>query len=143
MRPSRPKRSPAALGSPPRNLSITMNNIGASTPCRVVLPTPCRINLRYNVAGLGGTVGQEIECKLRYQRKTLTGKAYLETDFVLFRGEERLKVPFRDLKAVTSEGGKLTLDFTGGPAVLELGAAAEKWARKILNPPSRLDKLGV
>jgi hypothetical protein len=26
---------------------------------------------------------------------------------------------------------------------LELGAAAEKWARRILNPPSLLDKLGV
>lgn len=89
------------------------------------------------------TVGQEIECKLRYQRKTLTGKAYLETDYVLFRGEERLKVMFRDLKSVKAAGGLLNLEFPGGPASLELGAAAEKWAAKILNPPSRLDKLGV
>ena len=37
----------------------------------------------------------------------------------------------------------LTLEFAGGPAALELGAAAEKWARKILHPPTRADKLGV
>jgi hypothetical protein len=37
----------------------------------------------------------------------------------------------------------LHLEFAGGPARLELGAAAEKWAGKILNPPSRADKLGV
>jgi hypothetical protein len=88
-------------------------------------------------------VGQEIDCTLRYQRKIVTGKAHLETDFLLFRGDERLKVPFRDLKSVKADGGTLKLDFPGGPAVLELGAAAEKWARKILHPPSRLDKLGV
>lgn len=88
-------------------------------------------------------MGQEIECRLHYQRKTITGKAYLETAFILFRGEERLKVPFRDLKGVTADGGILKLDFPGGPAALELGTAAEKWARKILNPPSLLDKLGV
>jgi hypothetical protein len=37
----------------------------------------------------------------------------------------------------------LTLEFAGGPARFELGAAAEKWAHKILHPPSRLGKLGV
>jgi hypothetical protein len=84
-----------------------------------------------------------MECRLLYRRKTIAGKAYLETDFVLFRGEERLKVPFRDLKGVQADGGILKLEFPGGPAALELGAAAEKWARKILNPTSLLDKLGV
>jgi hypothetical protein len=88
-------------------------------------------------------LGQEIACTLRYQRKTLTGKAYLETDFLLFRGEERLKVPFRDLSAVKASGGVLKLEFPGGPAALELGPAAETWERKILHPPSRIDKLGV
>jgi hypothetical protein len=88
-------------------------------------------------------LGQEIECRLQYRSKIITGKAYLETDFVLFRGEERLKVPFRDLKGVKADGGVLKLEFPAGPAALELGAAAEKWAKKILCPPTRLDKLGV
>jgi hypothetical protein len=35
------------------------------------------------------------------------------------------------------------LEFAEGPALFELGAAAEKWARKILHPPTRLEKLGV
>jgi hypothetical protein len=88
-------------------------------------------------------MGQELECRLHYHRRTASGKAYLETDHVLFRGDERLKVLFKDLKGVTAAGGLLKLDFAGGPASLELGAAAEKWAHKILNPPSRADKLGV
>ena len=88
-------------------------------------------------------MGQEIECRLHYRRKTITGMAYLETGFILFRGDERLKVPLRDLTGVTADGGILKLEFPGGPAALELGPAAGKWARKILNPPSLLDKLGV
>jgi len=88
-------------------------------------------------------MGQELECKLRYQKRTLAGRAYLETDYLLFRGDERLKVPFRGLKDVKAASGVLRLDFAGGPAEFELGAAAERWANKILHPPSRLDKLGV
>jgi hypothetical protein len=80
---------------------------------------------------------------MRYQRRTLEGKAYLETDFVLFRGPERLKVMHRDLTSVTAKSGVLKLEFPGGPAELELGKAAEKWAQKILHPPLRADKLGV
>jgi len=88
-------------------------------------------------------MGQEVACRMRYRERTLAGQAYLETDHVLFRGEERLKVVFRDLQSVRAESGVLYLEFNGGPAELELGAAAEKWMRKILNPPSRLQKLGV
>ena len=88
-------------------------------------------------------MGQELACTLQYRRRTLAGKAYLETEFVLFRGEERLKVPLKDLTAVEADGGVLKLEFPGGPAALDLGPAAEKWARKILHPPSLLDKLGV
>jgi len=88
-------------------------------------------------------MGQEAATRLRYRRRTVEGKALLETDHVLFRGAERLKVFFKDLTGVQAVGGSLKLEFPGGPAELELGAAAEKWAHKILHPPSRLDKLGV
>jgi hypothetical protein len=88
-------------------------------------------------------MGQELECRMRYQRRTLAGKAYLETDHVLFRGEERLKILLKDLTVVKASGGVLTLEFGGGEAQFELGKAAEKWREKILRPPSRLDKLGV
>ena len=88
-------------------------------------------------------MGQEIECRIRYQEQSQAGKAYLETDHLLFRGAERLKVLFKDMTKVQAEGGVLRLEFVGGPAELELGDAAEKWARKILQPPTRLQKLGV
>src|SRR3954462_8656444 len=88
-------------------------------------------------------MGQEIECRIRYGKRSLAGKAYLETDHLLFRGEERVKIAFQDLKSVHASAGMLRLEFAGGPVELELGRAAEKWAEKILHPPSRLDKLGV
>ena len=88
-------------------------------------------------------MGQERECTLRHGRRTQSGKACLETDYLLFRGAERLKVPFSDLTAVKAAGGRLHLEFPGGPAELELGDAAAKWAERILHPPSRLDKLGI
>lgn len=89
-------------------------------------------------------MGQERECELRYVGKTDAGKAYLETDYVLFRGTERLKIAFKDITSVRARGGALHLDFPGGPAVLDLGEYdAAKWAQKIEFPPSRLDKLGV
>lgn len=88
-------------------------------------------------------MGQEIDCRMRYGGKTSQGKALLESDHLLFRGTERLKVLLKDLRAVKAADGILVLDFAGGPAELELGKAAEKWAAKILHPPSRRDKLGL
>lgn len=88
-------------------------------------------------------MGQERECRLRFGGKVITGKAYLETDYLLFRGAQWLKLSFSELAGVQAEGGALRLDFAGGPAVIELGDAAARWAQKILHPPSRLEKLGV
>jgi hypothetical protein len=88
-------------------------------------------------------MGQEIACKIRYRRRTFVGKAHLETDYILFRGGDRLKVMFEDLQGVTAADGILKLEFAGGPAAFDLGAAAEKWAQKILHPPSLLEKLGA
>src|SRR5450432_2974877 len=88
-------------------------------------------------------MGQELQCKLQYRKRRLAGKAYLESDYLLFRGEERLKIALKDLTAVQAEGGLLKIEFPGGPAALELGKAAEKWAQKILHPASRADKLGL
>jgi hypothetical protein len=88
-------------------------------------------------------MGQERECKLRYGGKRQSGRALLETDYVLFRGETRLKLAFKDLTSVRASGGVLRLESSAGAAEFELGEAAEKWAHKILHPPSRLEKLGV
>jgi len=88
-------------------------------------------------------MGQELECTARWDGRRLTGKAYLETEFILFRGTERVRIGFKELESVTADGGVLRLSFAGGLLELELGKAAEKWREKILHPPSRLAKLGV
>src|SRR5947209_8430359 len=88
-------------------------------------------------------MGQELACRLQYKKRTCDGKAYLETDYLLFRGEERLKIALKELTSVQADGGLLKLEFPGGPAALELGNVAAKWAQKILHPPTRASKLGI
>ena len=90
-------------------------------------------------------MGMEVTCKVQYQKKSIEAKCWLEGDHVLVRGGDvKLKVAFADLRKVTTNDGVLTLEFEGGPAKLELGEpAADKWAKKIMNPPTRLDKLGI
>jgi hypothetical protein len=88
-------------------------------------------------------MGLERECKLHVRGKTISGKVQLESDHLLFRGTERLKIMLRDLSHVQAVNGVLMVHFADGPAAFELGPAADKWAQKIRKPPSRLDKLGV
>jgi hypothetical protein len=71
-------------------------------------------------------------------------KVLLETDELIFRGEVRAKVPFRALTAVKPGPDGLRLAWPDGDAVVDLAEGeAARWADRIRNPPSRLDKLGV
>jgi hypothetical protein len=47
------------------------------------------------------------------------------------------------MSGVDVKDGTLRVTFPDGVAVFAIGDAASKWAQKIRNPPSRLDKLGV
>jgi hypothetical protein len=92
-------------------------------------------------------MGQERESTLRIAKKRIEGEALLETSEVIFRpvdGSKRLKFAFADIvKSVKAVDGELRFHTVEGPAVLELGPAAAKWAEKILHPKSRAEKLGV
>jgi hypothetical protein len=92
-------------------------------------------------------MGQERECTLRLGRRRIEGDALLETAEIIFRpvdGSKRLKFAFAEIvKSVKAVDGELRFHTGEGPAVLELGAAAEKWAERILHPKSRAEKLGV
>jgi hypothetical protein len=92
-------------------------------------------------------MGQERESTLRLGRRRIEGEALLETAEILFRpvdGSKRMKFAFADIfKSVKAVDGELRFHTEDGPAVLELGPAAEKWAEKILHPKSRAEKLGV
>lgn len=72
------------------------------------------------------------------------GKALLEADEVVFRGDFRLKIAFKAMSRVEAGDGRLEIDWADGQAVFELGSPeAERWAERITNPPSLMDKLGI
>ena len=88
-------------------------------------------------------MGRELICNIRTGGKTTSGKALLETDEIVVRGELRLKIPLASLRSVSARSGELYLKWPAGSAVFELGEQAEKWAYKILHPKSTADKLGI
>src|ERR1700759_1950324 len=92
-------------------------------------------------------MGQERESTLRIAKRRIEGEALLETAEIIFRpvdGSKRLRFAFADIvKSVKAVDGGLRFQTEEGPAVLELGPAAEKWAEKILHPKTRAEKLGV
>ena len=55
----------------------------------------------------------------------------------------KLSIPFKQMSKVAARAGTLSVTFPDGIAAFDLGAAAPKWADKILHPPSRLMKLGA
>jgi hypothetical protein len=89
-------------------------------------------------------MGNEATVTARFKGSAAPGKARLETGILQFRGEDlRLSIPFAQMSKVVARSGTLSVTFPGGVASFDLGEAAEKWADKILHPPSRLQKIGV
>jgi hypothetical protein len=88
-------------------------------------------------------MGYDAACTLRYEGKTSRGTARLEHKDLVFRGPVRLAVPLNEISAATADDGVLVVRFGDRTAEFEIGAAAAKWAARIMNPPSRLDKLGL
>jgi hypothetical protein len=96
-------------------------------------------------------MGAETRCELRLDGASHEGRALLETDELLFRGDAaggarrgfRLTIPLASIQGVSGANGALRVTFGGGDAVFMLGAQAEKWAARIRSPKSLLDKLDV
>jgi hypothetical protein len=94
-------------------------------------------------------VGREAACRARFEGQSSRGKALLETTELVFRGDFRVVIPLHDIRSLDADASALTVSWGARDArkkqtlVLELGADARKWAERIRNPPSRLDKLGV
>jgi len=89
-------------------------------------------------------MGAEATCTAHVAGKTASGKARLETSVLQFRGGDlKLSIPFTTMSKVSARAGTLSVTYAEGTASFELGAAAAKWADKILHPPSRLQKIGV
>ena len=89
-------------------------------------------------------MGAEAKCTVRIGRSRTEGKALLETDELIFRGGDlRLAIPYKSIGKIDTKEGVMHVTWPDGAAAFHLGAVAVKWADKIRNPPSRIDKLNI
>jgi hypothetical protein len=88
-------------------------------------------------------MGQDVHCIATWNGRRSVGTVSLETEDIIFRGEFRLRIPFRNINDLTSEEGRLTVKIAEGVATFNLGARAPQWAERIRNPKGVLDKLGI
>ena len=89
-------------------------------------------------------MGAEAHCSVTFGQTTAEGKALLETDELIFRGEGlRLSIPYKTISHADARDGVLRVTWPDGIAAFDLGPAAVKWADKVRNPPSRIEKLNI
>ena len=88
-------------------------------------------------------MGYDAACTLHFDGGTTRGKAFLEQHDLSFRGPLRLDIPLKEITSAVAADGALTVRFGRRTATFDLGRVADRWASRITNPPSRLDKLGV
>jgi hypothetical protein len=88
-------------------------------------------------------MGYDAACTLTVDGRKSRGTAWLEHKDLLFRGPTRLAIPLSAITSATARDGTLHVTFGDRTASFAIGDAAAKWADRITNPRSRLDKLGV
>jgi hypothetical protein len=89
-------------------------------------------------------VGQEIACTASSTGRRVEGRALLETDELRFQGDGlRLKIPYASMTGVRAEDGLLVVEHGGETSTFEMGEKAARWADRIRNPKTVIDKLGV
>jgi hypothetical protein len=88
-------------------------------------------------------MGQEARCEVRFGGKISAGKALLETDDLIFRGDFRLSIPLKSIESLEAADGVLHVTSPAGTATFILGAQADKWAHRIRHPRTLADKLDV
>lgn len=88
-------------------------------------------------------MGNTTTSRLHFEGHTYDGEALLETSELIFRGGRRLRIPFAKIESVEAREATLHVTFDGGQAAFEIGPQAGKWAEKIRNPKSVIQKLGI
>jgi hypothetical protein len=86
-------------------------------------------------------VGKDAQVRAAFSDGADEGRLQFEASKLLFRGATRRVFQGEDLKGVRAEAGDLVL--ADGSRFALGDRAAASWARAILNPKGRLDKLGV
>ena len=75
-------------------------------------------------------MGQETHCIATWNGKRSVGRARLETDELLFRGEFRLTLPFKSILELGVADGRLSVRVPEGTATFNLGPRAQQWAEE-------------
>lgn len=88
-------------------------------------------------------MGSEALCRVTCDGVTADSKVRLETDEITVGTPFRLRIPFREMAGVTADRGSLSMKWGSRRLTIALGADAPKWATKILNPKSVIEKLGI
>lgn len=88
-------------------------------------------------------MGLEAKAKVEFKGESATARVHLDSDKLDVYLKPSLHVSFLQMRSVVAKDGELRITFDQGLLVLQLGAAADRWARKIKQPKGRLDKLGV
>jgi hypothetical protein len=89
-------------------------------------------------------MGQETKAKARIEGGALEGRLYLESDQLLFRGGGmRLAIAVKNIKGASANGGTLVLAVGRKKYQFDIGTLAQRWADRISNPRTLVQKLGV
>jgi hypothetical protein len=88
-------------------------------------------------------MGLEAKGKVVWQNKTAQVRMHLDSNKLDVYLKPALHVPFSEIRELAVRDGELRMKVDGSPLILQLGAAAERWAAKIANPKGLLEKLGI
>lgn len=88
-------------------------------------------------------MGIETTCRVETEAGTGDAKVLLETEELIVRGALKARIPLKSVEAAVVDGRKLIVSHGKSRTVLHLGPEAARWADRILNPRTRLEKLGV
>lgn len=90
-------------------------------------------------------MGREAICTIHFRGGAAKGKALLEGETLILRGDIRGRISRSAITAIEVQGDKLTLVADGQPLALDLGAnEAARWQAALLKPaPTLAVKLGI
>jgi DUF3052 family protein len=88
-------------------------------------------------------MGTEITAEAKYRRSSYRVSLHLDSKTLTLRDELKLSIPLKDVRQAVTKDGQLTIGWNDDKIVLHVGAQSERLAKKILNPPSLLQKLGI
>jgi hypothetical protein len=88
-------------------------------------------------------MGNESICRVEIDGKSAEAKVLLETAELIVRGAMKLRIPFAEIESAKADGDILHIRWSGRDARLSVGPQAKKWAEKIRNPKSVIEKLGI